>query len=106
MSTEQTIYQKLKNTFSPHVLDVINESRMHGTAREDSHFKVVIVADAFESLKLIARHRAINNCLADELSGPVHALSINAYTADEWAKAEGVVPKSPACLGGSKNEQK
>ena len=33
---------------------------------------------------------------------PVHALSIVAKTPAQWEAAEGAVPESPACMGGSK----
>lgn len=104
-ATQQQIYEKLKASFSPRLLDVINESHQHGTQREDSHFKLVMVSDEFENMKLIARHRSVNGCLSEELAGPVHALSMNLYTPDEWSKSQGLVPKSPACLGGSKKDR-
>jgi len=35
----------------------------------ESHFKVVVVSDEFEGMKLIERHRSINSLLEDELQG-------------------------------------
>ena len=67
-----------------------------------SHFKVTIVSDAFAGRRLVERHRAVNDTLAGELSGPVHALSLHALTPDEWFARGGAVPESPPCLGGSK----
>ena len=65
------------------------------------HFKVIVVAAAFEAAALLERHRSVNAALAEQLAGPVHALSIVAKTPEQWAKTSGVTP-SPACLGGSK----
>jgi BolA protein len=56
------------------------------------------VSDEFESQRLISRHRAVNGVLAEELANGVHALSINAYTQEEW-KALDTVPKTPNCKG-------
>ena len=50
------------------------------TRKTETHFKVVIVSEFFEGKPLIDRHRAVNECLALELSEGVHALSIDAKT--------------------------
>ncbi len=101
-STHQLIFDKLKQELSPQVLDVQNESHMHSGDAQDSHFKVIIVSAAFDDKRLIARHRMVNACLADELAGPVHALAIHTYTSAEWETQQNNVPLSPNCMGGSK----
>lgn len=104
MSTALTtsIIGTLNEQLTPDYLDVINESHLHGTPSDDSHFKVVAVSSQFESLRLLQRHRLVNKILADELAGPVHALSLHLYTPAEWEQS--AVPESPACRGGSKRE--
>jgi BolA protein len=72
---------KLEAAFSPQRLEVIDASerhRGHGGWREggETHFDVVIVSDAFQGLGRVERQRRVNAVLAEELSGPVHALSI------------------------------
>lgn len=42
------------------------------------------MSDAFDKKLPIERHRAINECLADELASGVHALSIEAKTIKQW----------------------
>ena len=55
---QEVIETKLHNEFEPTHLNVVNESYMHNVpAGSESHFKVVVVSDAFEGLRLIARHR-------------------------------------------------
>lgn len=99
MSVAQLITDKLSQSFSPLHLDVINESnRHHVPPNSETHFKVVVVSDKFEGLRLLARHREVNACLADELANGVHALSINTYTQQEWADLE-EVPRTPNCKG-------
>ncbi|MBK8163931.1 MAG: BolA/IbaG family iron-sulfur metabolism protein [Gammaproteobacteria bacterium] len=84
-------------------LEVINESNRHNVAPgSESHFKLVLVTPAFDGIGLLARHRMINALLADELANELHALSIHAYTPEEWETRTGKAPMSPPCLGGGK----
>ncbi len=86
-----------------HHLEVINESHRHNVPPgSESHFKLVLVADAFDGIRLLERHRLVNRLLADELAGGVHALAIHAWTRDEWQARTGGAPMSPPCLGGGK----
>ena len=41
------------------------------------HWKATIVSAAFTGQSPIARHRIINAVLAEELRGPIHALSMD-----------------------------
>eukprot|EP00039_Didymoeca_costata_P031090 m.33069 g.33069 ORF g.33069 m.33069 type:complete len:160 (+) comp8484_c0_seq2:94-573(+) len=103
MSVSESITSKLTEEFNPEHLNVINESHMHNVPRNsETHFKVIIVSDKFQGLPLIKRHRAVNSILKDELDGPVHALSIQAKTPEQWSQSGGAVPASPQCMGGSK----
>ena len=88
MSVEQSIREKLKNAFTPSRLEVLNESHLHaghagspGTG--ESHFRVEIVSDSFDGKSRVERHRLINDTLAIELAGPVHALAIKAKAPSE-----------------------
>ena len=49
----------------------------------ESHFRVIIVSEAFAGQPLVQRHRMINEVLADLLRERVHALAITARTPDE-----------------------
>lgn len=96
------IQQKLVTAFSPLHLEVLNESNGHNVPpNSETHFKVIVVSEAFEGKKLIDRHRIVNGVLVDELAGPVHALSIVAKAPAQWAQNSEIEP-SPKCLGGSK----
>lgn len=97
MSIEAQMTDKLK-TLEPFVLNVENESHRHAGPATDSHFKVTLVSRQFEGQLPIKRHRAVYALLEEEMAGPVHALSIHAYTPDEWP---GEAPASPDCRGGS-----
>jgi len=101
---QQQIEQKLNSELTPSYLKVLNESYMHNVPEgSESHFKVIIVSDNFDTKRLIARHRMVNSVLADELANHIHALAIHTYTEDEWqALDSAAVPNSPDCKGGSK----
>ena len=51
-----------------------------GTA---DHWKATIVSQAFVGKTLMQRHRMINAALAEELKGPIHALTLEVKTPDE-----------------------
>lgn len=89
--------------FSPSHLELINESHMHAHHFEgkESHFKLIIVSNKFENLRLIARHQLIYQQVAQLLTlngGTVHALAIHAFTPDEWQKNQSSL-SSPKCAG-------
>ena len=87
--------------FAPARLEVINESHMHkGPPNRETHFKVVIVADAFEGANRVKRHRLVNAALREQLDAGVHALSIHAWTLPQWEERGGEIPDSPLCRGG------
>lgn len=89
------IREKLTAAFAPARLELEDDSWKHaghhhegGVDAQDggeSHFQLTIVSDAFEGLGRVARQRAVNAALKDELAGPVHALSIRALTVSEAA---------------------
>lgn len=90
MTVEQEIRRKLMQAFAPTRLEVVNESHLHaghaaspGTG--NSHFQVVVVSARFVAEGRLARHRMINDVLAAELAGPVHALSVTALAPGEGA---------------------
>ena len=80
MSMEQKIRQKLEASLSPTTLNIINESHLHaGHAGDDgsgeSHFRIEIAAEAFQTLSRIERERRIHAVLKEEMP-QIHALSI------------------------------
>ncbi len=105
MNRQAQITNKLQNSINLTHLDVINESHGHNVpAGSESHFKVIIVSDDFAGQSLIARHRMVNQVLADELQNHIHALALHTYTLAEWDKNNGESPASPKCMGGDKQQ--
>lgn len=95
MSVALTIREKLTSAFAPIALDLKDESAKHaghsGARREDgsdgeTHFRIRLVSSAFEGLSRVERQRLVYAALDQELSGPVHALSLSALTPSEAQK--------------------
>ena len=103
MTIQENIEAKITQALQPEYLEVANESHMHNVPPDsESHFKVTVVTSEFDGKMLVARHRILNQLLKQELDGPVHALSLNTLTPEEWQEKNGEIRKSPPCLGGSK----
>ena len=88
MRVADRIRSKLKAVFNPVKLKIIDDSARHaghaGARPEgETHFTVEIVSPAFAGLGRIERQRLIHAALAEELAGPVHALSIKARSPEE-----------------------
>jgi BolA protein len=80
--------EKLQRTFQPTRLDVINESHLHAGHRTspgtgESHFRVLMVSPLFAGKSRLQRHRLVNEALAAELKGKVHALALDLRAPDE-----------------------
>jgi BolA family transcriptional regulator, general stress-responsive regulator len=82
------IQSKLTSAFSPSRLEIQDDSARHaGHAGAhpggESHFNVLIESAAFEGAAKVARQRMVYRALADELAGPLHALSVKALAPGE-----------------------
>ena len=92
MSVAALIEKKLEAALEPVRLEIVDESHLHaGHAHApeggESHFHVTVAAAAFEGKTQVARQRKVYQILADELAGPVHALSLSTLTPDEAERA-------------------
>lgn len=87
------IREKLTRGLAPTYLEIEDDSARHAGHHHEggidakpggeSHFNLTVVAGAFAGQSRVSRQRAINALLAEELAGPVHALSIKALTPEE-----------------------
>lgn len=101
MSRKQRIEALISKEYNPNYLLVENESHKHHVPDDsETHFKIVLVSEQFQTLTKIARHRLINRLLAEELDQGLHALSLSLHTPDEWKNLSDAIPSSPACRDG------
>ncbi|MGI6247111.1 MAG: BolA family protein [Pseudochelatococcus sp.] len=87
----ERIRRLLSDALAPETLTVRDESHRHvghGGWREggETHYEVIVVSKAFESLGRVERHRRINALLAPEFTAGLHALALTALTPEEAGK--------------------
>ena len=86
-SSPRILQEKLTNGLQPAVLVVSDDSGKHanhkglhdghaGVRSNESHFRVVVVADAFEGMNPVKRHRMVNAILQQEFDDGLHALQV------------------------------
>jgi BolA protein len=84
----EQLERKLNAAFAPAHLTIDDDSARHaghaGAGRGgESHFNVVIESKAFEGVGRVQRQRMVYAAVAEELAGPVHALSVKALAPGE-----------------------
>ena len=90
MNTEQrlqAIRQRIEDALQPEQLSVEDEGHLHvgheGAKDGRGHFRVMVVAKAFDGLTMIQRHRAIYDALGGLMATDIHAVAIDAYASNE-----------------------
>ncbi|MCW9035933.1 MAG: BolA family transcriptional regulator [Alphaproteobacteria bacterium] len=82
MTVAETVHQKITSALKPAMLKVEDESYKHaghaGAKPEgETHFNLEIVADAFAGKSRVQRQQLVYKILAEEMAGPIHALSMS-----------------------------
>ncbi|KAL0935221.1 BolA-like protein [Colletotrichum truncatum] len=89
---EDAIRSKVTAALSPSTLEIYNDSHLHshhkamaGNTSKETHFRLVIVSDAFGTKMQSARHRMIYALLREEMAreGGIHALQLKTLTPEE-----------------------
>ncbi|REG85697.1 BolA/IbaG family iron-sulfur metabolism protein [Marinomonas pollencensis] len=100
MKIQNEIEETIRGAFEVKHLVLENESHMHNVpAGSESHFKLVLVSDAFLGKRLVQRHQLVYGVLQAQMQ-KIHALALHLYTFDEWQEREQNAPFSPKCHGG------
>jgi BolA family transcriptional regulator, general stress-responsive regulator len=83
----QRIRSRLESRFAPQALELIDESARHaghaGARTGRGHFRVRIVAAAFDALPRLQRHRLVYEALGPVMEQDIHALTIEALAPSE-----------------------
>ena len=82
------IESKLRAAFAPALLVVTDDSHRHAghagaSPGGETHYAVLLVAEAFDSLSRVARSRAVHAALAEEFATGLHALALTLRTPSE-----------------------
>lgn len=80
---------RLREALSPEHIEIIDDSHKHaghaGARSGGGHFNLILVAEIFTGEKLLQRHRRIYDALGTAMQTDIHALSIQAYTPEEFS---------------------
>ncbi|KAG6058941.1 hypothetical protein E4U17_007275 [Claviceps sp. LM77 group G4] len=89
---EDAIRAKVMAAFNPQTLEIYNDSHLHshhkamqGSTSRETHFRLVITSDVFQSKMQPTRHRMVYALLRDEMAreGGIHALQLKTLTPEE-----------------------
>ncbi len=87
MITKEAIAQQIKVSLSAESVEIEDQSHLHaghaGAASGGGHYDVIVVAQIFEGLNTLARHRLIYEAVSDLMRKEIHALSIQAFDPSE-----------------------
>lgn len=96
MTIKDRITTRLRDALSPASLEVIDDSAKHAghighpgsghpgqMSAMETHFTVKVVSAAFIGKTRLARHRMVNELLAQEFADGLHALAIEARAVGE-----------------------
>jgi BolA protein len=80
--------EQLRDRLQPLSLEIVDDSHLHAghaghSSAGASHLTVHIVADQFNGLSRVARHRLVYDILSPWMKSDIHALVINAKTSLE-----------------------
>jgi BolA protein len=87
MSTAELITRKLA-ALEPQRVRIVDESARHaghaGARDGGGHYVLTIVSSRFAGKPPLARHRLVYDALRDMMHKNIHALSVKAYTPEEF----------------------
>ncbi len=55
---------------------------------DNTHYAALVVSDSFAGKRPLARHQLVYQCLGALMGNEIHAMSIRAYTPEEWRVLE------------------
>ncbi|MES2319662.1 MAG: BolA family protein [Pseudomonadota bacterium] len=86
-SRPERIRALLNEALQPSVLELTDESALHaghaGAASGGGHYRLRIVSECFEGLRLVMRHRLVYDSVHDMMHTEIHALAITAVAPSE-----------------------
>lgn len=89
MSFSKSIEEKIRRALSPQSVEIINESHLHAGHQEsfdgtgETHLRIKVVAEAFEGMSRVNRHRTINELVQEEIAQGLHAIAMETRAPSE-----------------------
>ncbi len=92
MTRSERISAALVARFAPARVEVADRSALHAghagsSGAGETHYDVLVVADAFSGMSRVARERAVQEAVATEFASGLHALSLVLRTSQEIDRA-------------------
>jgi acid stress-induced BolA-like protein IbaG/YrbA len=53
---------------------------------EGDHFEAVVISRQFEDCTMVQQHQLVYATLGDRMGGEIHALALQTYTPESWAR--------------------
>ncbi len=75
------IAELIQTGFEDAVVEVVSD--------DNTHFEALVVAREFSGKRPLARHQLVYQTLGSLVGNEIHALSIRAFTPDEWQQQAG-----------------
>lgn len=89
MGFVESITERIRRELEPQSLEIVNESHLHAGHQEnfdgsgETHLRIRVVAEAFERMSRVERHRLINGLVENEIAAGLHAVAIEARAPTE-----------------------
>jgi acid stress-induced BolA-like protein IbaG/YrbA len=75
------------------IRSALPQAQVEVRSDDNTHFSARLVGPEFEGLRPLARHQLVYRALGARMGGEIHALTIEAYTPQEWAVRSQQGPK-------------
>lgn len=64
----------------------LSDCKARVVSDDNTHFQALVVSPAFEGERPLKRHQMVYACLGERVGTDIHALSIRAFTPEEWSR--------------------
>lgn len=81
-------------TIKDHIERGLPEANAQVFSEDNTHFQAIVVAESFAGKRQLARHQMVYAALGSLVGTDIHALSIRAYTPEEWHAVQATAGES------------
>ena len=68
--------------------DGLPGAEVNVSSDDNTHYAALVISESFAGKRPLARHQLVYQCLGALMGNEIHAMSIRAYTPDEWRELE------------------
>ena len=67
------------------IRQALPDAQVEVRSDDNTHFSALLIGSAFAGLRPLARHQLVYRALGERVGREIHALSIEAFTPQEWS---------------------